>query len=180
MTAVGAAAPVSAHAAWDTPERRELRAMVRRFTEREVVPHLEAWEDAGELPRALHRRAGELGLLALGSGPMALAAVAAALLDISVYLLARRRQRELATQGLQAEARSQGRRVGIGLAQDLGMLDVFERGGDDLAFLHFDANGFQGTLPQIDAPNPRLNGRHTVDSPRDRKRSAAPFAHAKA
>ena len=65
MTAVGAV-PVSAHAAWDTPERRELRAMVRRFTEREVVPHLEAWEDAGELPRALHRRAGELGLLALG------------------------------------------------------------------------------------------------------------------
>ncbi|MDT7742870.1 MAG: acyl-CoA dehydrogenase [Actinomycetota bacterium] len=66
MTAVGAAAPVSAHAAWETPERRALRAMVRRFTEREVVPHLEVWEDAGELPRSLHRRAGELGLLALG------------------------------------------------------------------------------------------------------------------
>jgi acyl-CoA dehydrogenase len=30
------------------------------------VPHLEAWEDAGELPRSLHLRAGELGLLALG------------------------------------------------------------------------------------------------------------------
>ena len=40
--------------------------MVRRFTEREIVPHLETWEDAGELPRSLHRRAGELGLLALG------------------------------------------------------------------------------------------------------------------
>jgi acyl-CoA dehydrogenase len=66
MTALGAAAPVSAHAAWETPERRELRAMVRRFTEREVVPHLEAWEDAGELPRSLHRTAGSLGLLALG------------------------------------------------------------------------------------------------------------------
>jgi acyl-CoA dehydrogenase len=66
VTVVGAAAPVSAHAAWETPERRELRAMVRRFTEREIVPHLEAWEDAGELPRSLHRSAGALGLLSLG------------------------------------------------------------------------------------------------------------------
>jgi acyl-CoA dehydrogenase len=66
VTALGASAPVSAHDAWETPERRELRAMVRRFTEREIVPHLEGWEDAGELPRSLHRRAGDLGLLALG------------------------------------------------------------------------------------------------------------------
>ena len=65
MTAVGSP-PVSAHDAWETPERRELRATVRRFTEREIVPHLEGWEDAGELPRSLHRRAGKLGLLALG------------------------------------------------------------------------------------------------------------------
>ncbi|MCD2192773.1 acyl-CoA dehydrogenase family protein [Actinomycetospora endophytica] len=65
MTALGSP-PVSAHDAWETPERRELRALVRRFTEREIVPHLDAWEDAGELPRSLHRRSGELGLLALG------------------------------------------------------------------------------------------------------------------
>ena len=51
---------------WETDERRELRAMVRRFTEREIVPHLDAWEDAGELPRSLHLAAGSLGLLALG------------------------------------------------------------------------------------------------------------------
>jgi acyl-CoA dehydrogenase len=51
---------------WDTEERRELRALVRRFTEREIVPSLPEWEDAGALPRELHRRAGELGLLALG------------------------------------------------------------------------------------------------------------------
>ena len=57
-----------ARSAWDTDERRELRAMVRRFTEREIVPHLETWEDAGELPRSLHRSAGSLGLLALGFG----------------------------------------------------------------------------------------------------------------
>jgi acyl-CoA dehydrogenase len=66
VTALGTSAPVSAHDAWETPERRELRALVRRFTEREIVPHLEAWEDAGELPRSLHLAAGGLGLLALG------------------------------------------------------------------------------------------------------------------
>ena len=58
VTALGAAAPVSAHDAWETAERRELRAMVRRFTEREIVPHLEEWEDAGGLPRSLHRSRG--------------------------------------------------------------------------------------------------------------------------
>ncbi|GAA1277063.1 acyl-CoA dehydrogenase family protein [Saccharothrix xinjiangensis] len=49
-----------------TPERLDLRATVRRFTEREVVPHLADWERAGELPRDLHRRAAALGLLAVG------------------------------------------------------------------------------------------------------------------
>ena len=54
------------HSVWDTEERRELRALVRRFTEREIVPSLAAWEDAGAMPRSLHARAGDLGLLALG------------------------------------------------------------------------------------------------------------------
>ena len=56
----------SAHDAWATPERRALRALVADFTEREIVPHLERWEDDGELPRSLHQRAGALGLLELG------------------------------------------------------------------------------------------------------------------
>ncbi|QQQ78454.1 acyl-CoA dehydrogenase family protein [Saccharothrix sp. 6-C] len=51
---------------FDTPERRDLRAVVRKFTEREVVPHLSDWERAGELPRSLHRAAAEIGLLGLG------------------------------------------------------------------------------------------------------------------
>ncbi|OLF12863.1 acyl-CoA dehydrogenase [Actinophytocola xinjiangensis] len=46
-----------------TPERIALRETTRRFVEREIRPHLDEWERAGELPRALHRRAGELGLL---------------------------------------------------------------------------------------------------------------------
>ncbi|MER7546618.1 acyl-CoA dehydrogenase family protein [Spirillospora sp. NPDC127506] len=51
---------------WHTPERAELRRLVRDFTAREIVPHLAAWEDAGELPRALHARAAEAGLLGAG------------------------------------------------------------------------------------------------------------------
>ncbi|MFI9012256.1 acyl-CoA dehydrogenase family protein [Actinosynnema sp. NPDC053489] len=53
-------------ALFETPERRDLRAVVRRFTEREVVPHLADWERAGELPRSLHRAAAGIGLLGLG------------------------------------------------------------------------------------------------------------------
>ena len=46
-----------------TPERTALRETVRRFVEAEVLPHLDEWERAGELPRDLHRRAGTIGLL---------------------------------------------------------------------------------------------------------------------
>ncbi len=49
--------------AWDTPERLALREMVTSFTEKEVVPHLPAWEDACEVPRELHQKAAEAGLL---------------------------------------------------------------------------------------------------------------------
>ena len=56
----------SAQDAWDSAERRTLRESVARFAEREVVPHLAEWEEAGALPRALHERAGALGLLELG------------------------------------------------------------------------------------------------------------------
>lgn len=51
---------------FDTPERRDLRATVRKFTEQEVVPHLSDWERAGELPRELHRAAAKIGLLGIG------------------------------------------------------------------------------------------------------------------
>ena len=46
-----------------TPERRALRETTRTFVEKEVTPHLDEWERDGELPRELHRKAGELGLL---------------------------------------------------------------------------------------------------------------------
>ena len=46
-----------------TTERDAMRATAAEFTRREVVPHLQEWEDAGEIPRALHASAGALGLL---------------------------------------------------------------------------------------------------------------------
>src|SRR5690349_21791730 len=51
---------------WTTPERVALRRLVRDFTEREIVPGLAEWEDAGELPRELHWKAAKAGLLGAG------------------------------------------------------------------------------------------------------------------
>ena len=48
---------------WTSPEREALRKTVRGFAEREVLPHADEWERTGELPRELHRKAGEAGLL---------------------------------------------------------------------------------------------------------------------
>jgi acyl-CoA dehydrogenase len=48
-----------------TPEHDLFRATVRQFVEKEIVPHAEAWEAAGEFPRALSRRLGRLGFLGL-------------------------------------------------------------------------------------------------------------------
>ena len=47
-------------------ERAALRDTLRSFIEREVMPHIDAWEEAGGFPRELYLRAGELGLLGLG------------------------------------------------------------------------------------------------------------------
>lgn len=46
-----------------TPECQALRETTRRFVEKEVRPFLDTWERDGELPRDLHRKAGDLGLL---------------------------------------------------------------------------------------------------------------------
>jgi acyl-CoA dehydrogenase len=48
-----------------TDEHEMLRRTVRAFVEKEVVPHVDAWEDEGRIPRAFWRRLGELGLLGL-------------------------------------------------------------------------------------------------------------------
>ncbi len=51
---------------FDTDERRALRSLTRDFVTREVLPDLDAWERAGEIPRALHERAAAAGLLGIG------------------------------------------------------------------------------------------------------------------
>ena len=44
-------------------DHEAFRQTVRRFVEEELVPHHDAWEEARIVPRAIWRRAGELGLL---------------------------------------------------------------------------------------------------------------------
>lgn len=46
-----------------TDEHHALRETARRFIEREIKPHYAQWEKDGAVPRALYRKAGELGLL---------------------------------------------------------------------------------------------------------------------
>jgi acyl-CoA dehydrogenase len=50
---------------FDSPERRALRAVVRDFVERHVLPEQDTWERSGELPRSLHLRAAALGLIGM-------------------------------------------------------------------------------------------------------------------
>lgn len=51
---------------FETTERRALRDTVQAFMAREVLPDLDAWEDAGQIPRSLHRAAADAGLLGIG------------------------------------------------------------------------------------------------------------------
>jgi len=48
---------------FETSERQALRETVRRFTREEILGRQDEWERTGELPRELHRKAGEIGLL---------------------------------------------------------------------------------------------------------------------
>jgi alkylation response protein AidB-like acyl-CoA dehydrogenase len=48
-----------------TAEHDMLRRAIRAFVEKEVVPHVDEWEEAGRIPRTFWRRLGELGFLGL-------------------------------------------------------------------------------------------------------------------
>ncbi len=43
-----------------------LRTSIRTFVEREIRPHVGAWEEAGDFPRELYRKAAAAGLLGIG------------------------------------------------------------------------------------------------------------------
>lgn len=47
---------------WDD-DQLALQESTRQFVRREVEPHLQEWEDAGEIPRSLHLAAAKAGLL---------------------------------------------------------------------------------------------------------------------
>jgi len=51
---------------WNDPERRALAELAYTFASREIVPHADEWEAAGELPRELHRSAAKVGLIGVG------------------------------------------------------------------------------------------------------------------
>jgi acyl-CoA dehydrogenase len=47
-------------------DHETFRQQVRRFVEKEVVPNIDQWEAAESLPRELHRKASEAGVLQIG------------------------------------------------------------------------------------------------------------------
>ncbi len=50
-------------------EHRAFRESVAIFVDREVRPHADAWEAAGEIPRELYRKAGQAGFLGVRYAP---------------------------------------------------------------------------------------------------------------
>jgi acyl-CoA dehydrogenase len=56
---------VKAHPAL-TGEHEAWRDTVRRFVDREILPNAAAWDEAGEFPRELYKKAAAAGLLGLG------------------------------------------------------------------------------------------------------------------
>jgi acyl-CoA dehydrogenase len=51
---------------FDTPECVAFRKTLRDFVEKEIKPHADAWDEAGEIPWDLHQRAGALGVWGFG------------------------------------------------------------------------------------------------------------------
>ena len=49
-----------------TAEHEAFRQTVRRFVDREIMPHVDQWDEAEEFPRELYRKASAAGLLQLG------------------------------------------------------------------------------------------------------------------
>ena len=54
------------NSAYYTPEHIELQDTVRRFVAKEISPFVNDWDEAGEFPRELYRKAADIGLLGLG------------------------------------------------------------------------------------------------------------------
>jgi len=47
-------------------DHQSFRASFRAFLEKEVLPHVDTWEEAGEIPRTIYKQMGEMGYFGLG------------------------------------------------------------------------------------------------------------------
>lgn len=47
-------------------EHDQIRQITRRFVEREMMPFVDAWEEAGSFPRELYQKAARVGILGMG------------------------------------------------------------------------------------------------------------------
>lgn len=51
---------------FDTPERRAFRDSVARYVAAEITPHVDAWDEAGDVPWSVHEGLGALGIFGFG------------------------------------------------------------------------------------------------------------------
>src|SRR3990167_7256905 len=58
--------PMSAFQEYFDASHQLVRDSVRRFVEREILPHIDDWEEAEEFPRELYLKAGAAGILGIG------------------------------------------------------------------------------------------------------------------
>jgi len=49
-----------------TEDHHAWRATMRAFVDQEIMPHVDTWDEAGEFPRALYKKAADVGLLGMG------------------------------------------------------------------------------------------------------------------
>jgi acyl-CoA dehydrogenase len=59
-------AAATASSPYYTPEHEAFRATVNRFVAKEIEPFATQWDEAGEFPRELYRKAAAIGALQLG------------------------------------------------------------------------------------------------------------------
>ena len=51
---------------FSSDEHQILRQTVRTFVNKQIVPYIDEWEEAGEFPKELYKTAGDLGFLGVG------------------------------------------------------------------------------------------------------------------
>ncbi|MBF0227279.1 MAG: acyl-CoA dehydrogenase family protein [Desulfobacterales bacterium] len=56
----------SSYQEYFTKAHEMVRKSVKEFVEKEVLPFIETWEEEGEIPRKIYKKAGDLGILGIG------------------------------------------------------------------------------------------------------------------